>query len=134
MRRMLVVGALVVLVLTACVDQEENASEFCTRNEERFATDLFDQGIETELATNDDDREFYLETMEDTENSFSKTMKYAEDATKKIRNNARDVDDAYLDVIVTYGDSDSDQDDYEDDLAELEKELDELEEYCAEYV
>jgi hypothetical protein len=131
---MLVVGALVGLVLTACVDQEENATEFCSRNEERFGLDLFDQGIETELATNDDDREFYIENMEDNENSFSKTMKYAEDATKKIRNKARDVDDAYLDVNATYGDSDSDQDDYEEDLAELEKQLGELEELCQEFL
>jgi hypothetical protein len=122
------------LAIAGCVDHQDNAAEFCGRNTELLAASIDEQGIPTELPQTDDDREFVGEIVEDVEQGFSKTMKYAEDATKAIRNAARDTDDAYLDVHSTITNDDSDPEDLQEDRAQLTEELDRLVELCQPYL
>ena len=127
------IALLATIAVAGCVDHEEKAVEFCQLNAERLAMTIDEQGIPVALPETDDDQEFDGETVEDIEQGFSKTMKYAEDATKAIRNAARDADDAYLDVHATITNDDSDPDDLEQDRAELAEELERLNQLCLPY-
>lgn len=78
---LLIVGALVV----ACVDNEENARQFCDRHQEL-------------LAESRDGETLTAEQAEEIESEVEKTMADAEDATRGVRGAARDLVAAYDEI------------------------------------
>lgn len=129
-RAALVVGATAVLA-TGCINQDKSAATFCERNAQLLATSLDEQLIPKVLADNKIDRRVNSEVIEKVENGLSKSMRHSEDATKAIRNRARDLDGAYLDLLTTYRDTDAKQEQLDRDRAALEVEFARMKEACA---
>lgn len=91
MRSLLAVG---LLVLAACVDHQQNALRFCT-------------AVEDALEVREDETRLAPEVVEERADGIAEQMRFAEDGTRAVREGAREVIEAYDDLVVLLEDEDA---------------------------
>ena len=117
MRRPLLAFA-AVLWLAGCVDNAENAKQFCDRHRALVA------------AARDRD-DLSADEASDIENDLEETMRDAEDATRDVRRAARDLVASYGELAGVVDDDDAEPEELREATAELQQAREDIRAACA---
>lgn len=107
-------------VLAACVDNGENARQFCGAHRELIDEQRDDEALTADMAG-------------DLRDDIEATMRDAEDATRPVRGSARDLVAAYDDLSRLLDDDDAPDDELETAAAELQQAREDVRIACADH-